>query len=170
MDLKGIISSDLFFFFRNMLKFIRNSWTPPTFLKPSPDYRLRLWSQPSSVGIIDQYSPTFSIVPRKEDAFMFSYNRSVVFEGNNNNKTAPPPPTAAIIIPTDKIRVGQNNLPAPNVSEKHAIVIDVNSTPSTINPNLPTGIYALYPSNATSKYQQMMGFVISLSALSFFLM
>lgn len=146
-----------------------DSWTPPTFLKPSPDYRLRLWSQPSSIGIIDQYSPTFSIVPRKEDAFMFSYNRSVVFEGNNNNKTAPPPPTAPIIIPTDKIRVGQNNLPAPSVSEKHAMVIDVNSTPSTINPNLPTGIYALYPSDAAQKCQQMVGLVISLSVLSFFL-
>ncbi|KAI8356083.1 hypothetical protein EDC96DRAFT_566588, partial [Choanephora cucurbitarum] len=48
------------------------SWSPPVFLEPSPNYQLRLWSQPSQVGIIDEYSSQFMIVPRSDDAFMFA--------------------------------------------------------------------------------------------------
>jgi hypothetical protein len=73
---------------------------------------------------------------------MFSYNRSVVFD-NSNNKTT--------LVPTDKTKIGQNDPPAPSISEKHGVVIDVNSTPSSLNPNAPTGIYALYPSAASHK-------------------
>lgn len=124
------------------------SWTAPAFLKPLPNYRLRLWSQPSPVGIIDEYSAPFSIVPRREDAFMFSYDKAVAL--SNNNKT-----NNGGLVPTRKIKVGHTDLSAPTVSENHGMVINVPSSSSaSLNSNMPTGIYALYPSSAitTSQY------------------
>lgn len=96
---------------------------------------------------------------------MFSYNKSVVFD-NSNNKT--------ILIPTDKAKIGQNEPPVPSISEKHGVVIDVNSTPSSLDPNVPTGIYALYPSVATSKHRNNVsklatGALSSLILIFFFL-
>ncbi|KAI8642550.1 hypothetical protein BD408DRAFT_432320 [Parasitella parasitica] len=113
------------------------SWTPPVFLEPAPDYRLRLWSQPSEAGIIDEYSTEFSMVPRPDDAYMFSYNRSAMMD--NSNATLPP---------DTRIRIGQYNLPPVNESQHSGIMLGVSNNPtaSFSDPNLPTGIYALYPS------------------------
>ncbi|CEP08416.1 hypothetical protein [Parasitella parasitica] len=113
------------------------SWTPPVFLEPAPNYRLRLWSQPSAAGIIDEYSTEFSMVPRSDDAYMFSYNRSIMMD--NSNATLPP---------DTRIRIGQYNTPSVNESEHSGIMLGVSNNPtaSFSDPNLPTGIYALYPS------------------------
>ncbi|KAL9537914.1 hypothetical protein MBANPS3_011351 [Mucor bainieri] len=115
------------------------SWTPPVFLEPAPDYRFRLWSQPSDVGIIDEYSAEFSMVPRPDDAYMFSYNKSLVMDISNS--TLPP---------DTRIRIGQFNLPPVNETEHSDIMLGVSetSTASFSDPNIPTGIYALYPSNS----------------------
>ncbi|KAL7318871.1 hypothetical protein PS15m_002061 [Mucor circinelloides] len=115
------------------------SWTPPVFLEPAPNYRFRLWSQPSEAGIIDEYSAEFSMVPRPDDAYMFSYNKSIVM--NNSNATLPP---------DTRIRIGQYNLSPVNASEHSDIMLGVIDTPtaSFSDPNIPTGIQALYPSDS----------------------
>ncbi|KAK4516448.1 uncharacterized protein ATC70_011420 [Mucor velutinosus] len=115
------------------------SWTPPVFLEPAPNYRFRLWSQPSEAGIIDEYSVEFSMVPRPEDAYMFSYNKSIVMDISNS--TLPP---------DTRVRIGQYALPPVNETEHSDIMLDVSETPaaSFSDPNIPTGIYALYPSDS----------------------
>lgn len=118
---------------------ILNSWTPPVFLEPAPDYRFRLWSQPSEAGIIDEYSAEFSMVPRPDDAYMFSYKKSIVMDISNS--TLPP---------DTRIRIGQYSLPPVNETEHSDIMLDVSESPtaSFSDPNIPTGIYALYPSDS----------------------
>ncbi|GAN01065.1 hypothetical protein MAM1_0004d00496 [Mucor ambiguus] len=115
------------------------SWTPPVFLEAAPDYRFRLWSQPSEMGIIDEYSVEFSMVPRPDDAYMFSYNKSLVMDISNS--TLPP---------DTRIRIGQYNLPSVNETEHSDIMLSASETPtaSFSDPNIPTGIYALYPSGS----------------------
>ncbi|KAI8990279.1 hypothetical protein BDB01DRAFT_903915 [Pilobolus umbonatus] len=110
------------------------SWTPPSFLEASPNYNFRLWSQPSNIGLIDAYSPTFSIVPRQEDAYMFTNNKGMVqgdLENGTDSSSGNTPPV---------LRIGH-----PNVPGQHGVLVSKNTTnvDDTIS---PTGIYALYPS------------------------
>jgi len=98
-----------------------------------------LWSQPSEAGIIDEYSAEFSMVPRPDNAYVFSYNKSIVMD--NSNATLPP---------DTRIRIGQYNLPPVNASAHSDIMLGVIDTPtaSFSDPNIPTGIHALYPSDS----------------------
>lgn len=79
------------------------------------------------------------MVPRPDDAYMFSYNKSIVMD--TSNSTLPP---------DTRIRIGQYNLPPVNETEHSDIMLGVSETPtaSFSDPNIPTGIYALYPSDS----------------------
>lgn len=75
---------------------------------------------------------------------MFSYNKLVVMDNSNTT------------LPSDtRIRTGQYNLPPVNESEHSGIMLGVNNnknnnnpTASFSDPNIPAGIYILYPSDS----------------------
>lgn len=71
---------------------------------------------------------------------MFSNNKSIVM-------------TNATLPPNTRVRIGQDHVPSFNATEPPSPVV-VNKVPvqSVVDPNIPTGIYALYPSSATLQF------------------
>ncbi|KAI8886471.1 hypothetical protein K501DRAFT_269826 [Backusella circina FSU 941] len=148
------------------------SWTPPGFLEPAPNYQLRLWNQPSRIGLIDEYSVLFSIVPSADDAFMFNSNPKQLFDdipqndgehkengnededddGDIDEKTAKVEPANKSTVITQKYPPKFANTALPGMPNSDSTIDFINQrkgsngSSAAVPPNIPTGIYALYPS------------------------
>jgi hypothetical protein len=128
-------------------------------LEPAPNYQLRIWNQPSRIGLIDEYSALFSIVPSAEDAFMFNSDpKQVVNETLKNdgqlkkNESSGDDQKPAEEVNKYKV-ITHNFVPGMPNAGSNINFINQKQGPSgsstAIPPNIPTGIYALYPSIST---------------------